>query len=394
MNKTLKNALTKLDAIRQDLNKQVLDQAEAVMLMLVAFVMRDHLALVGAHGEAKTFLAERFSHYIPGKYYYHLLTRFTVPDEIVGHYSLAALQRDEYKRRTDDKACDAQVVCLDECFKANSPMLNALLGLMNERRVDGVDADLDTLVGISNEWPRGIEHRGRHGDDESLAPLWDRFVMRLEIHQPTSDSTFEAILRNSIPTPSVDPLSADEVKALQEYSDKLHSELSDSVIKCFHQLREDLTLAGIQVSSRRWYKASKAVAAHAVVAGRDKVTPADVRVLRHILWELPSQRDEVATIVMNAGAPESAVALQVEAAIIQMQDEVRQAGSKAEQLVAREELATQVSSSMAELKALMADPDTSDTTELTRVFSVLSGIRDGIIEDMRASLDFMVEDNR
>lgn len=385
-NKTLQSALTKLDNIRQDLNKQVLDQAEAVMLVLVAFVMRDHLALVGAHGEAKTFLAERFSRYIPGKFYYHLLTRFTVPDEIVGHYSLAALQQDRYERRTDDKACDAQVVCLDEVFKANSPMLNALLGLMNERRVDGVDADLETLVGISNEWPRGIEHRGRHGDDESLAPLWDRFVMRLEIFQPTSDSTFEAILRNNIPEPSVDPLTAEEINALQEYSSQLHSKLSDQVIKCFHQLREDLAVAGIQVSSRRWYKASKAVAAHAVVNGRDKVTAADLKVLRHILWELPEQRDEVATIVMNAGAPESAVALQIEAAIAQLRDDVRKAETTTGRLVAREELAKQVSMSLEELAKLKDDPDTTDTTELVRVIGVLDDIRRGILEEMRTSL--------
>lgn len=385
-NNTLQTALSKLNDIRDDLQRQVLDQAEAVMLMLVAFVMRDHLALVGAHGEAKTMLAERFSRYIPGKFYYHLLTRFTVPDEVVGHYSLAKLQQDRYERRTDDKACDAQVVCLDEVFKANSPMLNALLGLMNERRVDGVTADLETMVGISNEWPRGIESRGRHGDDESLAPLWDRFVLRLEIHQPTSDDTFEAILRNSIPKPSADALTDDEIKALQQYSEELHRNLSDSVIKAFHQLREDLAVAGIQVSSRRWYKASKAVAAHAVVNGRSCVMLSDLAVLRHVLWELPAQRDEVATIVMNAGAPETAVALAIEADIVGRHEQMKTATGP-EQLVAREDLATAIASGMNELRKLLDDPATTDVVEVERVMGVLDGIRMKLLKAMQDKLN-------
>ena len=61
---------------------------------------------------------------------------------------------------------------MDEVFKANSAILNTLLGLLNERVFDQgpmrISVPLSTVVGASNELP----------ESEELAALYDRFLLR------------------------------------------------------------------------------------------------------------------------------------------------------------------------------------------------------------------------
>ncbi len=66
----------------------------------------------------------------------------------------------------------ADVAFIDEIFKANSSVLNALLTLLNERAFDNgagrVRVPLLCLVGASNELP----------ESEELDALYDRFLLR------------------------------------------------------------------------------------------------------------------------------------------------------------------------------------------------------------------------
>ena len=49
---------------------------------------------------------------------------------------LAGLENDEYVRKIDGYLPTAEVAFIDEIFKANSAILNALLTLLNERLFD------------------------------------------------------------------------------------------------------------------------------------------------------------------------------------------------------------------------------------------------------------------
>jgi MoxR-like ATPase len=86
------------------------------------------------------------------------MTRFTTPEELFGPVSVQGLKADQYRRVTAGKLPEAPLAVLDEIFKANSAILNALLTLMNERQFDNggqrVSVPLISLFGASN--PGGV----------------------------------------------------------------------------------------------------------------------------------------------------------------------------------------------------------------------------------------------
>jgi MoxR-like ATPase len=89
----------------------------------------------------------------------------------------AGLENDRYVRKTDGYLPTAEVAFVDEIFKANSAILNALLTLLNERLFDNGNQRLPVpllcLVGASNELP----------ESEELDALYDRFLIRRTVAQ-------------------------------------------------------------------------------------------------------------------------------------------------------------------------------------------------------------------
>ncbi len=116
------------------------------------------------------------------RYYEVLLTRYSTSDEVLGPAHLEMMiHRAVFYRQTTGLLPEAEVAFLDEIFKANSAILNALLSIVNERLFYNagvpVRVPLCMIFGASNEVPR----------EEELWALFDRFPVRV-ICRPVEDS--------------------------------------------------------------------------------------------------------------------------------------------------------------------------------------------------------------
>src|SRR4051794_2860397 len=161
---------------RKELSSALIEREDEIDLVLTALVANEHVLLVGPPGCAKSLLLDSLLTWAGGSRFSVLLTKFTVPEEVVGPVSLAALKADRYLRVTSGKLPEADFAFIDEVFKASSAILNTLLKILNERVYNAGDGvarkvPLKLCVAASNEWPSP-------DTGKELAALMDRFLLR------------------------------------------------------------------------------------------------------------------------------------------------------------------------------------------------------------------------
>ena len=179
----------RIRTIQDALTEGLVERDDAVRLALLAALTGEHLLLIGPPGTAKSLVARRLRlAFRDAAYFERLLTKFSVPEELFGPLSIKGLEEDRYERLTESYLPTASIAFLDEIFKANSAILNALLTILNERMFDNGTArektPLVAVVGASNELPEG----------EELDALFDRFLLRLHVG-PVLKDTFPDLLK-------------------------------------------------------------------------------------------------------------------------------------------------------------------------------------------------------
>src|SRR5262245_57677214 len=178
---SIKPSLDKLQTLERELAASLIERDEVIRASLVALLARQHLVVLGPPGTAKSALVTELANRISPqngaglRNFAYLMTRFTTPEELFGPVSVSGLKRDEYRRITAGKLVEAELVFLDEIFKASSAILNALLKIANERVFHNggqeMHVPLISLFGASNEMPQGNE----------LEALWDGFLMSFRV---------------------------------------------------------------------------------------------------------------------------------------------------------------------------------------------------------------------
>ena len=314
-----------------EMNRGIYEKETEISLSLLAALAGESIILLGPPGVAKSMVARQLkTAFRDAQSFEYLMSRFSTPDEIFGPVSIQKLKTsDTYERAVEGYLPTADVVFLDEIWKAGPAIQNTLLTVINEKIFRNGNREmhlpLKLLVAASNELP---------AKGEGLEALWDRFVIRIESRPIKLEKNFRAMLLDSHadflgPTDSTDfsgftgglghadfadnadfsdlKITSEEYAEWTERIDKIgvKIEVLDAISAIRKSLRavnvdEAAERRNIYVSDRRWKNIVRLLRTSAFMQDREKVDICDLLPIYHCLWQEPEERDAIRNIVIRA----------------------------------------------------------------------------------------------
>ena len=296
------NIRTQIHALLSHLNKGLYEREDAIRLALLSACAGESLFLLGRPGVAKSMVARRLKHaFREGRSFEYLMNRFSTPEDIFGPISIQKLtQEDTYERLTEHYLPGAEVVFLDEIWKAGPSIQNTLLTLINEKvfrnGAQEIDVPLRGLVAASNELPEA---------GMGLEALWDRFLVRLLVEGVEDRHHFRELISAPedpfTPPKEKDQITEDQYQDWQQQIGQvsipeevyLLIELIRQKVTEHAQAQSDPTKA-LYVSDRRWRKIVRLMRTAAFLNGREVVDLMDGFLIAHCIWDEPDQISLVA----------------------------------------------------------------------------------------------------
>lgn len=317
-----------------EMNRGIYEKETEISLSLLAALAGESIILLGPPGVAKSMVARQLkTAFKNARSFEYLMSRFSTPDEIFGPVSIQKLKTsDTYERAVEGYLPTADVVFLDEIWKAGPAIQNTLLTVMNEKIFRNGNREmhlpLKLLVAASNELP---------AKGEGLEALWDRFVIRIESRPIKLEKNFRAMLLEA-PTDFLGPTdftdstdfsgskgksdstdfsdSADfsdlkiTAEEYAEWAEKIckvgvKEEVLDAISAIRKSLRavnvdEAAERRNIYVSDRRWKNIVRLLRTSAFMQDREEVAICDLLPIYHCLWQEPEERDAIRSIVIRA----------------------------------------------------------------------------------------------
>lgn len=281
----------------EELARPFVGREEEARVITLTLLAREHMVFIGEPGTAKSAMVRRAAELLNAKFFKYLLTRFTEPAELFGPLDIKALDEGKYVRITRGKLPEAEIAFLDEIFKANSAILNALNTLLQERVLyDGYTefiVPLWSLFGASNEVP----------EESEVAAVYDRFLVRHFVKPVSEDKWVELLNKSwviekeqyfSEGVGAEKIMSMKDLRALHEQVLNVNLEpVKPKLVKLFAVFES----RGIHITDRRKGKSLKLIAANAILEGRREAQENDLIVLKYVVPRDWDELEKVNTIL-------------------------------------------------------------------------------------------------
>ena len=301
-----------------EMNRGIYEKETEISLSLLAALAGESIILLGPPGVAKSMVARQLkTAFMDAQSFEYLMSRFSTPDEIFGPVSIQKLKTsDTYERAVEGYLPTADVVFLDEIWKAGPAIQNTLLTVINEKIFRNGNREmhlpLKLLEAASNELP---------AKGEGLEALWDRFVIRIESRPIKLEKNFRAMLlevkseergvkkQSSVAEGKANSnaITAEEYAEWTERIGKIgvKIEVLDAISAIRKSLRavnvdEAAERRNIYVSDRRWKNIVRLLRTSAFMQDREEVDICDLLPIYHCLWQEPEERDAIRNIVIRA----------------------------------------------------------------------------------------------
>ena len=298
----------RINKLLHQLNQNLFEREEAIKLALLATLSGESIFFLGPPGVAKSLISRRVKDiFKDGSSFEYLMNRFSTPDEIFGPIAISKLKNeDKYERKVESYLPTADVVFLDEIWKAGPSIQNALLTVINEKKyrngAQEIDIPLKGLISASNELP---------AKGEGLEALWDRFIIRYIVENITNEDNFNAFLKKS--TIDISSTIDEDLKFSTEEYNQCQYEIDainipDEVLRVISFIRysvaeynaKEENKAKIYISDQRWKKIVRFLKTAAFLNDRKEINLGDCFLITYTLWDEVEQIDFVKEAVTIA----------------------------------------------------------------------------------------------
>lgn len=288
-----------VDQIKTELNTVIIGQESLIELLIVALLANGHVLIEGVPGLAKTITAKLFARTLDTGYSRIQFTPDLMPSDVLGT-SILNRQSSQFEFRPGPVF--SNIVLIDEINRAPAKTQSALFEVMEERQVtlDGKRMNMEfPFMVLATQNP--IEQEGTYALPEAQL---DRFLFKINVTYPSLEE--EVLILKSHhhrkgedPLPKIKQILTPESLAMYRQltaevllEEKILQYIAELVIKTRNH--PHLFLGGSPRASLAIMHAAQAFAA---IAGRDFVTPDDVKraslpVLCHRLILTPEREIE------------------------------------------------------------------------------------------------------
>lgn len=346
----------KMLAVMAEVNSEVVERETLVEYIAIALLTRNNLFILGDTGQAKSYAINQFrSRIIGARQFERLLSKQCDEEQLFGRLDLGSLipggvaesvrqssstyqaiysdleeALEEYENDpTDEALCDlvdlakrmqdfttvlstthqgepniittgkipdCDICFLDEIFKANDGILNALLTALNERRYTNegrtVDIPVISFFAASNEIPNFSDPA-----ESILRPLYDRFNIKVVTeYVQDREKRLEMLQKkqsgNAAPAAFI---SLGDLRDMQEEVTQVA--VSPAINELMDDVLCELRRKNIHVSDRKYFNFAPIVQAKAWLDGRSEVQPFDLLSLVSYLWTTPEEIPEITQVL-------------------------------------------------------------------------------------------------